>query len=31
MITKIKSFAHDEYNKSEYLDVNELDKKTDIK
>ena len=27
MITKIKSFAHDEYNKSEYLDVDELDKK----
>ena len=27
MITKIKSFAHDEYNKPEYLDIDELDKK----
>ena len=27
MITKIKSFAHDEYNKDEYLDINKLDRK----
>lgn len=27
MITKIKSFAHDEYNKDEYLDIDELDRK----
>jgi beta-1,4-mannosyl-glycoprotein beta-1,4-N-acetylglucosaminyltransferase len=27
MITKIQSFAHDEYNRPEYLDINELDRK----